>query len=179
MGGLDGRALRAGDRSAMRSRGKGRGAGGNRSPRAFPLPRPRPLAPSLPQAARGCASCPGASHICSRTRLAAISRLAAVRSHGLSAGGRPPIERVCAAGELISTAVATGAIQVPPTGQPILLMNDHADDRRIRDRRRRSSRPICHSPASLRLATGSSSSRARSRPRSRRCANGRRRLAQR
>ena len=29
-------------------------------------------------------------------------------------------------GELISTAVPTGAVQVPPTGQPILLMNDHA-----------------------------------------------------
>jgi antagonist of KipI len=29
-------------------------------------------------------------------------------------------------GELISTAVPTGAIQVPPTGQPILLMHDHA-----------------------------------------------------
>ena len=29
-------------------------------------------------------------------------------------------------GELISTAVPTGAIQVPPTGHPILLMNDHA-----------------------------------------------------
>ena len=29
-------------------------------------------------------------------------------------------------GELISRAVATGAIQVPPTGQPILLMADHA-----------------------------------------------------
>jgi antagonist of KipI len=31
-----------------------------------------------------------------------------------------------AKGELISTAVPTGAIQVPPNGQPILLMNDHA-----------------------------------------------------
>ena len=29
-------------------------------------------------------------------------------------------------GELISTSVPTGAIQVPPTGEPILLMNDHA-----------------------------------------------------
>jgi antagonist of KipI len=29
-------------------------------------------------------------------------------------------------GDLTSTAVPTGAIQVPPTGQPILLMNDHA-----------------------------------------------------
>ena len=29
-------------------------------------------------------------------------------------------------GGLISTAIPTGAIQVPPTGQPILLMNDHA-----------------------------------------------------
>ena len=33
---------------------------------------------------------------------------------------------IASAGELISTAVPTGAIQVPPTGQPILLMNDHA-----------------------------------------------------
>jgi len=31
-----------------------------------------------------------------------------------------------ATGELISTAVPTGAIQVPPSGEPILLMNDHA-----------------------------------------------------
>ena len=29
-------------------------------------------------------------------------------------------------GELVSTAVPTGTIQVPPSGQPILLMNDHA-----------------------------------------------------
>jgi antagonist of KipI len=29
-------------------------------------------------------------------------------------------------GELISMAVPTGTIQVPPTGQPILLMHDHA-----------------------------------------------------
>jgi antagonist of KipI len=29
-------------------------------------------------------------------------------------------------GELISTAVPTGAVQVPPTGHPILLMADHA-----------------------------------------------------
>jgi antagonist of KipI len=29
-------------------------------------------------------------------------------------------------GEMLSIAVPTGAIQVPPTGNPILLMNDHA-----------------------------------------------------
>lgn len=29
-------------------------------------------------------------------------------------------------GEMISAAVPTGAVQVPPTGQPILLMTDHA-----------------------------------------------------
>jgi antagonist of KipI len=33
---------------------------------------------------------------------------------------------IASAGEKISTAVPTGAIQVPPIGQPILLMNDHA-----------------------------------------------------
>ena len=38
-------------------------------------------------------------------------------------GATTPIE---SAGELISSAVPTGAIQVPPTGQPILLMNDRA-----------------------------------------------------
>jgi len=31
-----------------------------------------------------------------------------------------------APGEMVSMAIPTGAIQVPPTGQPILLMNDHA-----------------------------------------------------
>jgi antagonist of KipI len=31
-----------------------------------------------------------------------------------------------APGEMVSVAIPTGAIQVPPTGQPILLMNDHA-----------------------------------------------------
>jgi len=31
-----------------------------------------------------------------------------------------------AAGELISRAVTTGSIQIPPTGEPILLMADHA-----------------------------------------------------
>jgi antagonist of KipI len=29
-------------------------------------------------------------------------------------------------GEFISRAVATGAVQLPPAGQPILLMADHA-----------------------------------------------------
>jgi antagonist of KipI len=33
---------------------------------------------------------------------------------------------VNAPGEMISAPVPTGAIQVPPSGQPILLMNDHA-----------------------------------------------------
>jgi antagonist of KipI len=28
--------------------------------------------------------------------------------------------------EIVSTAVPTGVIQIPPAGQPILLMNDHA-----------------------------------------------------
>ena len=34
------------------------------------------------------------------------------------------IERVCRE-ELLSQGVVTGALQVPPSGQPILLMNDH------------------------------------------------------
>jgi allophanate hydrolase subunit 2 len=36
----------------------------------------------------------------------------------------PPIERIRHE-ELLSEGVVTGALQVPPSGQPILLLNDH------------------------------------------------------
>ena len=36
----------------------------------------------------------------------------------------PPLQRV-EARELLSEGVVTGALQVPPSGQPILLLNDH------------------------------------------------------
>jgi len=53
-----------------------------------------------------------------RFRVSPQSDRMGYRLEGASIAGWP--------GELISTAVPTGAIQMPPTGQPILLMNDHA-----------------------------------------------------
>jgi antagonist of KipI len=54
-----------------------------------------------------------------RFRVSAQSNRMGYRLEGTPIGDAP-------SGELISTAVPIGAIQVPPTGQPILLMNDHA-----------------------------------------------------
>jgi antagonist of KipI len=54
-----------------------------------------------------------------RFRVSPQSDRMGYRLEGAGISGAP-------AGELISTAIPTGAIQVPPTGQPILLMNDHA-----------------------------------------------------
>jgi antagonist of KipI len=54
-----------------------------------------------------------------RFRVSTQSDRMGYRLEGPPIGGAPT-------GELISTAVPTGAIQVPPTGQPIMLMNDHA-----------------------------------------------------
>ena len=74
-------------------------------------------------------------------------------------------------------AVPTGAIQVPPTGQPILLMNDHATTGgyAIAGAVITADLPL---PGSLRLVIGLNSRRARSRRRTRSCADGRPRLTQ-
>jgi antagonist of KipI len=119
MGGLDGRALRTGDALLIGVRGKGRGVSATSTPFT---PYPLPL-----------------THFNGGARLRAIpadgqlfARLAAQRFRvspqsdrmGYRLEGGSVVD--APTGELISTAVATGAIQVPPTGKPIVLMNDHA-----------------------------------------------------
>jgi antagonist of KipI len=110
MGGYEGRALRAGDKIETGVRGKGQGA---------IAPRPLPFAPlgaklrALSVDARLFAQLAS-----QRFRVSPRSDRMGYRLEGAAVDLSP--------GELVSTAVPTGAIQVPPTGQPILLMNDHA-----------------------------------------------------
>lgn len=112
MGGFEGRALRAGDRietgsaSGLRLQASG----------AIPL--------SLSDGGARLRVLPGDErllrHITSqRFTVSPRSDRMGYRLDG------PPLEDV-PSGDLISAAVATGALQVPPTGQPILLMADHA-----------------------------------------------------
>ncbi len=124
MGGHEGRALKAGDALEIGVRGKGRGA---IDTHALPLtPHPLPLAPApLPFAPAPVtlriipAEEQLFAHVAPhRFRVSPQSNRMGYRLEGAAIGATP--------GECISTAVPIGAIQVPPSGQPILLMNDHA-----------------------------------------------------
>ena len=111
MGGHEGRALRSGDRLGVRSE---RALAQNLKMGSEPLftsggARLRVIPADEPLFARIAPQ---------RFRVSPQSDRMGYRLAGEAIGGAP--------GERISTAVPTGAIQVPPTGQPILLMNDHA-----------------------------------------------------
>ncbi len=118
-GGLDGRALRAGDRLALGAdvertaragdvrQGVVRVADQGARVRIIPGPHDDRFGP------RGVATLE-AGRYC----ITANSNRMGYRLAG------PPLEQA-AAGELISCAVPMGAIQVPPSGEPIVLMADH------------------------------------------------------
>jgi len=114
MGGHEGRALKAGDVLLTGVRWKGQGVN---------APQPSPFTPVTREGAR--LRCIPAdvrlfAHIVSqRFRVSPRSDRMGYRLDGVTIADAP-------SGELISAAVPTGAIQVPPTGEPILLMNDHA-----------------------------------------------------
>lgn len=118
MGGLEGRALRAGDRIPVTkgTRGKGQGA---------ITPRPLPLNPLfLPQGGARLRVVAADDALLrditsQRFHISPRSDRMGYRLEGIPIADAPT-------GELISTAVPTGAVQIPPTGQPILLMADHA-----------------------------------------------------
>jgi antagonist of KipI len=118
MGGLEGRALRAGDVLMIGARGEGQGVRGEGQ--AEVAPGPFSFVPfgaklrCIPSDVRLFAQI-----TMQRFRVSPRSDRMGYRLEGPSTVDAPT-------GELISTAVPTGAIQVPPTGQPILLMNDHA-----------------------------------------------------
>jgi antagonist of KipI len=116
MGGLDGRALRSGDRLSV---GVGTESGGvlrmsKNSTRRLVLPDDGARLRVIPGEPRLF------DHLASqRFRVSPQSNRMGYRLEGTPIADAPT-------GELISKAVTTGAVQVPPTGQPILLMVDHA-----------------------------------------------------
>jgi antagonist of KipI len=122
MGGVEGRALRAGDRVPISEKGSHEKKGPYPFFRVTKEKGVRPL--FLPQGG-------------ARLRVLAaddelLRHLTVQRFHisprsdrmGYRLEGTPIAD--APTGELISTAVPTGAVQIPPTGQPILLMADHA-----------------------------------------------------
>jgi len=118
MGGHEGRALRAGD---VLKKGSGGVFGTMRAENpSRPLFLPLPFAPFGAKLRAVPSDEPLFAHIASqRFQVSPRSDRMGYRLVGAKIADAP-------SGELISTAVPTGAIQVPPTGEPILLMNDHA-----------------------------------------------------
>jgi antagonist of KipI len=115
LGGYQGRALKAGD---TLSTGKSGDAGGVSGQSAI-TPQPLPVPPMTKLRV-----IPAHEHLfaqlCTqRFRVSPESDRMGYRLDGGTVADSPT-------GELISVALPTGAIQVPPTGKPIVLMNDHA-----------------------------------------------------
>jgi antagonist of KipI len=118
LGGFEGRALRVGDRIRTLTgvRGKGREAN---NPYPFPL---TPL--NIPPGGARVRVIPGEQSLFAvlASQRFRISPRSDRMGYRLDVAARSNVT----AGELISRAVATGVVQIPPTGQPILLMADHA-----------------------------------------------------
>ena len=118
MGGHEGRALKAGDMLSIGVRGEGRGVSAQHTPAE------KGSRLNLPEGGAKVRAIPADEQLFARVaaqrfRVSPESNRMGYRLQGRSVVDAP-------AGEVISTAVATGAIQVPPTGKPIVLMNDHA-----------------------------------------------------
>ena len=111
MGGFHGRALRAGDVLAARKTVPGK---------VFPMPVGNGFRLASRRPLRVIAVDPRLTEKLV-SRAFTVSPRSDRMGYRLEGGTIGP-----AAGELVSTSVPTGAIQVPPTGEPILLMNDHA-----------------------------------------------------
>jgi len=134
-GGLEGRALRAGDRVAVRSASVGRAAPSRRSARLSAK-----RAAELPSVAQRLRVMPGPAARAGDASLEAVAGRAWTVSHdsdrrGLrlqgvtAAAPSSPAEAVPAlaspsSGELPSHGVLPGAIQVTPSGEPLVLMQD-------------------------------------------------------
>ena len=115
LGGFEGRALKAGDVLRMGVRGNGqRAITKNEKIGSDPLFTGSAKLRCIPSDEMLFAQL-----VLLRFRVSPQSNRMGYRLEGASIADAPT-------GELISTAVPTGAIQVPPMGQPILLMNDHA-----------------------------------------------------
>ena len=120
MGGLEGRALRAGDR--LKTGSDGAVAKTTHEPA---------IHTEWPRGGARLRVIPGEDMLFDRVvsrrfRISPRSNRMGYRLDDPAAPPGPTRTSQTATGELISRAVATGTIQVPPTGEPILLMADHA-----------------------------------------------------
>ncbi|HKY20663.1 MAG TPA: biotin-dependent carboxyltransferase family protein [Vicinamibacterales bacterium] len=125
MGGLDGRALRAGDTIHTLTGVRGEGREVMTSPPSPLPPLPSSLTPTrIPDGGARLRVIPGDQRLFHQL----ASRRFSISSHSDRMGYRLEGSNVgdVPAAELISSAVVTGAIQVTPAGQAILLMADHA-----------------------------------------------------
>ena len=112
MGGHEGRSLRAGDTIQL-------GVSGRQGAKGTTAARPLPLTPSHARLRMIAADQRLAAQLTEQQfRVSTRSDRMGYRLEGAAIDAAP--------GEMVSVAIPTGAIQVPPTGQPILLMNDHA-----------------------------------------------------
>lgn len=118
MGGLEGRALRVGDRIRTLTGVRGEGQG-------TITPLPSPLTPlRIPPGGARLRVVAGEQNLFTslasqRFRISPRSDRMGYRLEGSDRGS-------VSVGELISSAVTTGVVQIPPSGDPILLMADHA-----------------------------------------------------
>jgi antagonist of KipI len=125
MGGYEGRSLRAGDRVMIgATRGDQVRRGATRCDQVRPDASGKGEEAQLPD--RGAKlrviavdAALMASVVSGRYRISPQSNRMGYRLEG------PPVS-VPSTGALITTGIPTGCIQIPPDGQPILLMNDHA-----------------------------------------------------
>ena len=115
MGGHMGRALKAGDTIAVGAMSRGEAV----NSLATRFPEPLPLA-----AGARLRVVPADTQLFGQ--LAAHRFQVSPRSDRMGFRLEGPSLPSAPGGEMLSIAVPTGAIQVPPTGNPILLMNDHA-----------------------------------------------------
>jgi antagonist of KipI len=115
MGGHSGRALKTGDMIRVGAKNSGEGKEGP-APRS---PEPLPLAPGAKLRVVPADAELFGQLAAQRFEVSPRSDRMGFRLEGRSIPAAP-------GGEMLSIAVPTGAIQVPPTGKPILLMNDHA-----------------------------------------------------
>lgn len=118
-GGLEGRALRAGDRLPPAGEAERTVRAGDRWPGVIRLPNRGVRIRVIPGPHQDRFGADGIAALeAGRYSVSAESDRMGYRLSG-------PALRQSAEGEVISSAVPTGSIQVPPSGEPIILMADH------------------------------------------------------
>jgi antagonist of KipI len=119
MGGFNGRALACGDQLSIGSDFEKKAVTGVVRPNVVSLPQKGALVRIIPGPNNGDLGVDGLKRLCS-TRYVINPKS---NRMGYRLDGDSRFSKV--SGERISTAVPIGTVQVPPRGEPIILMSDH------------------------------------------------------